>query len=80
MGDKVIEGALCESTKLEAFAVTLAPAACFGLIGGVMWLLTPSQRSWGLYPAVAFVYYALIITAFNSLWLRRAFRRAAQQG
>jgi hypothetical protein len=74
----IIETALRKSTKIEAFALTLAPAACFGLISGVMWYLSPDPRSWGHYPAVAFAYHAAGVAIFNSLWLRRAFRRAQQ--
>jgi len=75
----IIETALRKSTRIEAFALILAPAVCFGLISGVMLYLSPSPRSWGHYPAIAFAYYAVGIAIFNSLWLHRAFRRAAQQ-
>ena len=74
----IVETALRRSTRIGAFALILAPAVCFALISGVMLYLSPSPRSWGHYPAVAFAYYAVGIAIFNSLWLQRAFRRAAQ--
>jgi hypothetical protein len=75
----MVETALRKSTRIEAFAFIFAQAACFGLIGAVMLYLSPDPRSWGHYPAIAFAYYAAIMVVFNSLALRRVFRKAAQR-